>query len=193
MNKSEVFDYELSFIKNPKIKEFTVKALEYLPDYFYEVAASSTGKYHPQYALGKGGLVRHTKAAVRIAIELFRCETVTGHYSDDSKDIIISALLLHDGAKHGLNGSNYTITEHPKVIVDMIRNNSDLDNLLDKEVFEVILSGISTHMGQWNTDYKTKKEVLDKPSTGMQKFIHMCDYLASRKSIEFNFDTGVSQ
>ena len=94
MGKAEVFEYELSFIKNLQIKEFTIKALEILPDYFFEVAASSSGKYHPSYALGKGGLVRHTKAAVRIAIELFRCETVTGHFSDDVKDVIISALIL---------------------------------------------------------------------------------------------------
>ncbi len=190
--KNSIFEYELSFIKNPDIKNFTIRALESLPDYFYEVPASSSGKYHPQYALGKGGLVRHTKAAVRIALELFRCETVTGHYSDNTKDIIISALLLHDGCKHGLNGSKYTITEHPIVVVEMIRNNNDLNNLLDKEIFDKIMNGILTHMGQWNLDYKTKKEVLEKPKTGVQNFIHMCDYLASRKSIEINFEAGVS-
>lgn len=190
--KNSIFDYELSFIKNPDIKNFTIKALESLPDYFYEVAASSSGKYHPQYALGQGGLVRHTKAAVRIALELFRCETVTGHYSDNTKDIIISALLLHDGCKHGLNGSKYTITEHPIVVVEMIRNNNDLNNLLDKEIFDKIMNGILTHMGQWTSDYKTGKEVLEKPKTGIQNFIHMCDYLASRKSIEINFEVGVS-
>lgn len=190
--ENSIFDYELSFIKNLDIKNFTSKALKSLPDYFYEVAASSSGKYHPQYALGQGGLVRHTKAAVRIALELFRCETVTGHYSDNTKDIIISALLLHDGCKHGLNDSKYTITEHPIVVVEMIRNNNDLNNLLDKEIFDKIMNGILTHMGQWTSDYKTGKEVLEKPKTGIQNFIHMCDYLASRKSIEINFEVGVS-
>jgi 23S rRNA maturation-related 3'-5' exoribonuclease YhaM len=190
--KNSIFEYELSFIKNPDIKNFTIRALESLPDYFYEVPASSSGKYHPQYALGQGGLVRHTKAAVRIALELFRCETVTGHYSDNTKDIIISALLLHDGCKHGLNDSKYTITEHPIVVVEMIRNNNDLNNLLDKEIFDKIMNGILTHMGQWTSDYKTGKEVLEKPKTGIQNFIHMCDYLASRKSIEINFEVGVS-
>lgn len=193
MIKSKTFEYELSFIKNQEIRQFTIKALEMLPDYFYEVAASSTGKYHPQYALGQGGLVRHTKAATRIAIELFRNQTMTGHLSNDNKDIIISALLLHDGAKHGLNGSKYTITEHPNVVVELIKSNAELVGSLNKDVLEGILSGIATHMGEWNADYKTKKEVLEKPKTGTQKFIHMCDYLASRKSIEFNFDVSVGQ
>lgn len=35
-----------------------------------------------------------------------------------------------------------------------------------------------------------KKFVIDleKPKTKFQKFIHQCDYLASRKCLEFNFD-----
>ncbi len=140
----------------------------------------------------EGGLVRHTKVAVRMALELFRCETITGHFPDEVKDIIISALILHDGAKHGLEGSRYTITEHPIVVVELIRNNQDVYKNLDTKVFNKIMDGISTHMGQWNTDYRTKKVVLDKPKTGTQKFIHMCDYLASRKSIEFNFEAKIS-
>jgi hypothetical protein len=43
-------------------------------------------------------------------------------------------------------------------------------------------------MGQWNYDYKSKKAVLPKPKTGKQFFVHMCDYLASRKFLEVNFD-----
>ena len=66
----EIFNKELNYIKNERIKRSLVIMLDKLPDYFYEVPASSTGKYHPEYALGKGGLVRHTKAAIRIAKEL---------------------------------------------------------------------------------------------------------------------------
>ena len=43
-------------------------------------------------------------------------------------------------------------------------------------------------MGEWNTDYKTKEEVLPLPESEMQKFTHLCDYLASRKMLEVNFD-----
>ena len=37
-----------------------------IPEYWYHVGASSTGKYHPEYSLGEGGLMRHTVALVRI-------------------------------------------------------------------------------------------------------------------------------
>jgi hypothetical protein len=47
---------------------------------------------------------------------------------------------------------------------------------------------VASHMGSWNTDYKTKKEILPKPITSMEKFVHLCDYLASRRFLEVNFD-----
>ena len=65
--KEEVFKKELTYIKNNRYKENIKVLINLLPDYFFEIPASSTGKYHPYYATGKGGLVRHTKAAVRIA------------------------------------------------------------------------------------------------------------------------------
>jgi hypothetical protein len=185
-DKLKVFEHELGQIKNENIKLFTFKMLEVVPSYFYEVAASSTGKYHPAYALGEGGLIRHTKAAVRIAKELLTLEMFK--YNDDEKDAIISALILHDACKHGINKSKYTITEHPLEIVKLIKQHKEICKLIDEKLLNIIIDCISTHMGQWTKDYKTKKEVLQKPKTGKQHFVHMCDYLASRKCIELNFN-----
>src|SRR6185437_7550028 len=89
------FKNELHNIKYQPLKIFAEWCLNQLPDYFYEVAASSTGKYHPAYALGEGGLVRHTRAALGIAEELFKNDTVQ-NFDDLEKDIIRVSLLLHD-------------------------------------------------------------------------------------------------
>ena len=48
-------------------------------------------------------------------------------------------------------------------------------------------SAIKTHMGPWTTDY-SGNEVLERPQTKYQNFVHMCDYLASRKCILVPFD-----
>lgn len=191
MNRLDIFKEELSYIYNPKIKEFTENALNSLPEYFFSVPASSTGKYHPSYALGEGGLVRHTKAAVRIAVELFRVDIFK--YNEDEKDMIISSLILHDGCKSGLNHSKYTLTEHPLIVADMLRKDKNINSCIDKETLDIILSNIESHMGQWQFDYKTKKAVLPRPKTKIQNFVHWCDYLASRKCLEFNFDVKVSR
>ncbi len=185
--KHEVFNYELSLITNEKAREFASKSLDFLPDYFYTIPASSTGKYHPSYALGDGGLVRHTKAAVRIARDLFGNETIC-NFTEKEKDIIIIALLLHDGCKNGSNYSKYTTTTHPLEIIGYIKTNPELMKLVSESTFSMLSSCIASHIGQWNSDYKTKKEVLPKPKTEIEKFVHLCDYLASRKSIEINFN-----
>ena len=70
MNIEELFKDELNYIKSEDLKKSLVVILKSLPDYWYSVPASSTGKYHPEYALGEGGLLRHSKAAMRIGYEL---------------------------------------------------------------------------------------------------------------------------
>lgn len=168
------------------VKEFATKAVDKLPDYFFEVAASSTGKYHPEYSLGSGGLVRHTKAAVTIAKELLALEH-NNTYSDDEKDIILASLILHDGLKHGLAESKFTVATHPTEVANWLKDDDELNSMIESSLFEVMLGAISSHMGQWNTDYRSKKEILPKPKTEIEKFVHMCDYLASRKYLLFDF------
>ena len=57
MNKSDLFKDELNYLKNEDIKKSAMELINLLPDYFFHEAASSTGKYHPKYALGDGGLL----------------------------------------------------------------------------------------------------------------------------------------
>ena len=162
-----------------------------LPDYFFEVPASSTGKYHPSYSLGKGGLVRHTKGAVLIAKTLLDLEQYQSEYSEEERDILLTALLLHDGVKHGLNGSKYTVSTHPTEMVDFINDfiiKKDLNPWNDMiTTIQLICHCIATHMGSWNAD-RNGVEILPKPTTNMQKFVHMCDFLASRRFLEVNFE-----
>lgn len=189
--KTEAFKTELTYILNPTYRTFAESAIESLPDYFFKVAASSTGKYHPSYALGDGGLLRHTKAAVGIAVELFRMESLK--YTDNEKDLIIISLMLHDGYKSGVVEERYTRADHPVICKQQIETNESLHSLIDEKSLETIVNNIETHMGSWNTDFKTKKVLMPKPSTKMQHLTHLCDYLASRKCLEFNFDISIKR
>lgn len=188
MNKEErvqSFQSEIECIKDEAVKDTVISMLEELvPDYFWTVAASSTGKYHPSYALGEGGLYRHTLAAVRIAIGMFPLTS----YSDFEKDLIVAALIFHDSFKHDVNGSKYTCANHPVIAANQIERYCR-EHLDEQSAFIAtrIANLVLTHMGQWNTDWKTKKEIMPKPTTSMERFVHMCDYLASRKYLEFNF------
>lgn len=191
MDKVQVFQKELEHIQTIPVYQFAVEAIKKLPDYFFEVAASSTGKYHPQYALGFGGLVRHTKAAVKIAIQMLELEQYKNAFSDEERDLMILALILHDGMKHGLNGSKYTVADHPIVMAEFIKHDSELKEILTQEQIDFLTGCIASHMGEWNTDYRTKKEILPKPEIAAQQLVHLCDWLASRKWLNVDFEDDI--
>lgn len=188
MNKVKVFEKELAQIKTIPVYNFAVAAIEKLPDYFFETAASSTGKYHPTYALGTGGLVRHTKAAVKIAQQMLELEQYKNIFDDTERDLMAVALILHDGLKHGLNGSKYTVADHPVVMAEFIKNDAELKEMLTAEDLNFLTGCIASHMGQWTTDYRSKKEILPKPESRAQQLVHLCDWLASRKWLNVDFE-----
>lgn len=188
MDKVNAFKKELSYIKDQKYRENAEILINLLPDYFFEVAASSTGKYHPSFSLGEGGLLRHTKAAVRIAYEMFNDESITSSFSSKEKDMMMIALILHDGLKHGREKSEYTKFEHPILICDYIKENKDKTTFNDNEI-TALCNMIESHMGPWNTN-SYSDVVLPVPSNKYQKFVHMCDFLSSRKFLDIKFSNN---
>lgn len=155
----------LEKIEHPTIKKFVMDALYYyVPDSFFYIPASSSGKYHPTYSLGTGGLVRHTMAALYFAEELF--PLYEGEFTSRQKDYIRAALILHDTRKPSKT--------HPIEVKLM------LEPLRDKyaRIFDQVIDLIESHMGQW--DYFGK---FPTPKSSTQKFVHLCDFLASRKEV----------
>ena len=186
--KYETFKKELNYIKNNKYKEEAKKLIELLPDYFFEIPASSTGKYHPNFAQGEGGLVRHTKVAVRMCYELGNNNSIGYSFTSDEKDLMIIALIMHDGLKSGIPKEKYTRVDHPILAANLIRENKENLKLTKGEI-EFIAQAIETHMGEWNTDFNGN-EVLPLPKNKYQRFVHMCDFLASKKFIEVPFENN---
>lgn len=186
MNKEKIFEIELEYIKNEKYKENTKKLLELVPDYFFEVPAASTGKYHPSFAQGEKGLVRHTKVAIRIAKDILDVEYMNNGFTQDEKDLILIALLFHDSHKLGKEKERYTRFDHPLLAANFIRENKEKTTFTDKEI-ELLASTIASHMGQWNkSDYSDI--ILPKPKNKYEFFVHMCDYLSSKKYLDVKFD-----
>jgi len=179
VNRKSLFSKELNLINNPDIREFVGVVLDGLPEYFFHIPASSTGKYHPAYALGEGGLVRHVIAAVWIADELMRMED----YTQDEKDIVFASLILHDGLKNGNPNTGATLTEHPLLMSKFLHEQEPHNSEWKPE----IISCIETHMGRWVNNFKTGQKVLEPPQSRLQKLVHLADYIASRRQLEFKF------
>lgn len=186
--KVEVFNKEYEYIKNDRYKKIAKELVEILPDYFFEVAASSTGKYHPSFSLGEAGLVRHTKVAVRIAKELLDNNSLGHKFTDDEKDLLVISIMIHDGLKHGREESKYTLFDHPIIVCDYIKENKDKLSLNDDEI-DFITKVVSSHMGEWNTN-QYSDVALPLPKDKYQRFVHMCDFLSSRKFLDVKFENN---
>jgi hypothetical protein len=130
---------------------------------FFEIPASKSGKYHPSYALGRGGLVRHTLSAILIAKDLFELVCFT----KEEKQQIITALALHDLCKPD--------KDHPILVKELLYGYSEWLEPYAQNV----LGCIESHMGQWDNG-----GTLPRPEKPIESFVHMCDFLASRKYLE---------
>lgn len=184
----EIFDEILATFENEDIKTFATKCIDAAPPYWHSVPSSSTGKYHPQYALGDGGLVRHTLALVRILNHMFGVESIANQFTSRERDLLRTAGIAHDMMKSGTQEdyekSKWTKFDHPLLAARMVY---DMDGL-NKDERKYIATAISSHMGQWNSDKRHPNIVLPKPEDKSQIILHLADYLASRKDIEIKFD-----
>ena len=177
-----------STLENDDMKKFFKVIVKAAPPYFWEVGASSTGKYHPSYALGDGGLVRHTCAVVRFLNHAFEIECMNT-FTSRERDILRIAGAAHDMLKSGTQEdyehNKYTKHEHPILAANMIREFGK--KCLSEEEVELMATTMESHMGAWNVSNRSPI-VLPVPKTKYQILLHMADYYASRKDIEVRFD-----
>ena len=101
-SKSSIFDSILNTIESEDIRKFAERCIETIPDYFWNVGASSTGKYHPQYALGDLGLARHTCALVRFLNHILAANVIRklkgNELPDEEIEMIATTIESHMGA-----------------------------------------------------------------------------------------------
>ena len=177
MRNIKLFEREINLIVNEDLR-MAVKSYmdEATPDYFWTDGASSSGKYHPAFSQGVGGLVRHTKAVVMFAEELLRMSSYA-YMREDFKDYVIAACLLHDTVKYGIG--EFDKSEYKNHARNAAKAFKDYaEQVMSFTPSEYLLDAMASHMGQWSTE----KE--DRPFTSIDRCVHMADYMASRSFID---------
>lgn len=188
-----VFNSVLDKFENEDIRKFTEECIDSIPQYYYSVPASSTGKYHPKYALGDGGLVRHTLALIKIMEHIFGIESIKSQFTSRERDLLRCAGILHDtrksGAQEEFEENKYTKFTHPILASDEVIRiwKKEAEHTISPEELKIVYCSIRSHMGQWNTDKRNPGVELPTPQTKYEIMVHVCDYLASRKDIEMQF------
>lgn len=165
-------DEEVASIEDTSIRLFTAKALERVPDYFWEAPASSTGRFHPLDTLGKGGLVLHTKRVAYLAEEIGKAFKIEGV----QVDVLRCAAILHDSFKNGVKDNGHTEEDHPLIVRYQLKE-------LESETshFDEIMRAIECHQGLWGP------KPLRMPSKPLEWALHIADFVASRTAIYLYF------
>lgn len=161
-------------IKDPELREFTMQFRRLIPEYFFHVPASRTGKYHPPCNLGEGGLLRHTIfvcTQFKNITEIESTGLVLG-YTQEELDLMYIACIFHDFLKQGWEKSNDSYKNHAKNAAEAFRMSRGF--IKDSQI-DFIAHCIESHMGQWDSP---------TPQDKYQWLVHLADYMASRNNIE---------
>lgn len=193
---------EIALIQHEDIRLLVRAVLDACPACFWSMPAATTGKHHPPISLGEGGLVRHTRAVVRIACHLLDMQ---GIYPEERQySIALAACILHDCCKKW-DTEKHTAFAHPRRAAELIAAQANIlwpadmanlppavaDELLEHleraytataPAVRSICACVECHMGRWNFNARTGEE-LPRPLTPIQRLVHTADFLASRKDI----------
>lgn len=171
-----------SYESKSGLEGWTVDVLATLPDYFWTCPASSTGKHHSLVQNGEGGNLIHTKMDVWVANTLFELDRWASAFQDPvMRDMIRTALILHDGMKYGDGSSGFVVHEHPLLMAQYLTSGK-WEGTLPPSILNSIAGMIAAHSGKWNTS-KHSPVVLPYPQNESEYFVHICDYLGSRDNI----------
>lgn len=168
-------DSILDMIVSEEIRALAEAIIALLPEYWWHVAASSSGKYHPEFSLGEGGLVRHSIVTAVFARRIALAWGLT----EEEQDLLTVAGLVHDGLKQGKE-EGHTVHEHPALMAEMIRSNFPGRN------GEFLAHVIESHMGKWTTS-KYSDVVLTAPTDVYQRCLSAADMCAATKELGFSF------
>ena len=159
-----LYNQEIRLLQNKEKQEKTLNLLaSSVSEKMKTVPASSSGKYHPLFAQGEGGLIRHSKAVAQGAYALAGMLNVPG-----DKDRFVVAGLMHDMWKLGPEGKfGFTDPKHGSLAADAL-NRAGLSDAAD-------LAG--PHMGNFSKgQYKNAMKI----STFDQRLLNNADWLMSR-------------
>lgn len=216
MKTSDLFEKEINLIKNKHMQNIVANTLNASPQCIQTIPASSSKKYHADYAVTvgevlddgtiiKGGLARHIKATVGIAYSMIGSDVLkgfikneTGTYDIMYEDIVYAALILHDCKKPDDTPKHNTRFDHPILAANLFNetamqyvfnNNLSQDDMeYIKKAVPLIFKCIKSHMGIYTTASYAKGIELPKPASNLEWFVHSCDLLSSKKYIGFDFD-----
>jgi hypothetical protein len=178
--KYAYFEDELNRIFDKKVREFTRLCIVNAPDYIFEdCPSSSSGKFHPIDELGTDGTLIHTKKVFTMAYEL-----VKGLDCEDSRDLVLSAAIVHDLRKYGSTNTGHTLKDHPKHAANLVDEVQEATQLLTGSQHKIIRNCVGYHYGPWGVGpWKKPMEQYTKEELA----VYVADFTVSKRFIRTDY------
>lgn len=160
---------EVGLIEDDELRDQTTEAIGRMtPDYFWEVPATGSGRFHNPFARRKYGLWIHVKMTFAAYERFVRSYVERGEITEREADLGRVAVLLHDNLKYGhaYDDGDSTKPNHDKLAATWVRTNTPLPT--------AVADAIEAHNGPW---YDGKD-----PETPLEELVHMADMAASTKN-----------
>ena len=181
--KRKVFEIATSNFETDNIKEYFLDMCEEIPDYIFVIPASTTMKYHNKTQCQKFGQLYHEFMFASIMEHRLRLKGNKEKFSTpEIRDCMRCVPFFHDAIKCGLNGSQYTVQDHPMLAAEWVRQ-TKVEHDVSAEYKEMIACMCESHSGEWNKS-RAGKEIMPEPRNDMEFFVHECDILSSRSDID---------
>lgn len=189
MDKVKVFEGLLNKFETDEIRDYCADMIKEIPDYIFTIPSSTSFKYHNKTQCQSHGQIFHILMFAEVMNYVLGLEYVKEKTNERQRDCLRCTPIFHDAIKCGLNGSQYTVHEHPMLAGEWVRNTS-VEHDVDADTKAYIARLCESHSGEW-TSTKRSKTVLPKPENDEQFFVHMCDYLASRSNLDMTYSDDV--
>lgn len=180
--RCKVFEKELALILDERIREFTKLCLLKAPDYFFtNCPASSTGKFHPLDELSWDGTLIHTKKVFTLAYEL--CKALG---CENNRDEILSACIIHDLLKQGVERTGHTVVDHPALAVELVDKVQKDAEMISDESYSIIRGCVGFHYGVWGPAKGRWHKKLSE-YTAEEMCVYIADYVVSKRFIAVEY------
>ena len=139
MNKIKVFENLLNKFETEEIKNYCTDMIKEIPDYIFTIPSSTSFKYHNKTQCQPHGQIFHILMFAEVMNYILGLEYVKEKTNERQRDCLRCTPIFHDAVKCGLNGSRYTVHEHPLLAGEWVRNTDYVkaivvNGLLPKEV-----------------------------------------------------------
>ena len=164
----------LDLISDPKIRDDVIELTRRAPEYFWIRPGSYSG-YHNGT---RYGLWHHTLKLCHTIDVLAPAKEAQGVMTKRDIDRALAAAILHDQRKNGEDiESEQTSNDHPRVMAELVREHSDLD--------ELVARAIEEHMGGFDQEPYPSSEIAD--------LVHTADMIASADTMGVGLPTPIPE